>query len=206
MLFPCWCNRTFDHVMHIHILWNSTPWNIDVQEHFVSMCELCIPHKIMGHSHLGIWGSWNGEWHYHARTITKSISNIIMNTLKCPSMIGFLMISGGWKLRTGVHSLDVFGWFFFLYTRVLVARYHFQLSSWEFHDFNNYIQFHDQRVRLNWIELKFTIEKKWYANWKRKYWKFLNEYGVVGLWRKKNHKFEKTLFFATLHDNGLNTF
>jgi hypothetical protein len=48
---------------------------------------------------------------------------------------------------------------FFLYIRVLVARYHFQLSSWEFHDFNNHIKFHDQRVRLNWIELKFNLKK-----------------------------------------------
>jgi hypothetical protein len=75
-------------------------------------------------------------------------------------MVGFLMISGGsWKLW---YLCSFIGCILddFLYIRVLVARYNFQLSSWEFHDFNNYVQFHDQRVRLNWIELKFTIEKK----------------------------------------------
>jgi hypothetical protein len=82
-----------DHVMHIHILWNSNPWNIDIQGAFCVNVWTLHSHKIMmGCSHLGIWGSWNGEWHYHTHTITKSISIIIMNILKHPSIIGFF----GW--------------------------------------------------------------------------------------------------------------
>jgi hypothetical protein len=69
--------------------------------------------------------------------------NIIMNTSKDPSIIGFLMISGGLETWYRCSFIGCIWMIFFLYIRVLVARYHFQLSSWEFHDFNNHIKFHD---------------------------------------------------------------